>query len=44
MENLSTNFESIDKFTTEKICEEKYYQEVFKAFKTKLNEDQRNSG
>ena len=33
----------IEKFASEKSSEGKYYQEVFRAFKGKLSEDQRNS-
>jgi hypothetical protein len=33
----------IDKFASEKLCEGKYYQEVLKAFKTKLIEDTKSA-
>eukprot|EP00347_Sterkiella_histriomuscorum_P023185 403335625 len=40
---VSTNQKKIDRFATEKLSEGKYYQEVFKAFKTKLIDDTKNS-
>ncbi len=42
--DTSCNLAKIDKYEGEKIGEGKYYQEVFKAFKTKLTDDQKNSG
>ena len=36
--------QKIDKFGHEKTSENRYYQEVFKAFRTKLGEDQKTSG
>ena len=40
---VTGNFQKIDKFEQEKLCDGKYYQEVLKAFKTKLIEDNKGS-
>lgn len=39
VEEYGKTLGKIDKFANEKQCEEKFYREVFKAFKTKLYED-----
>lgn len=41
--SVNTNLAKIDKFTLEKECDGKYYQEVLKAFKIKLQEDNKGS-
>lgn len=43
IQEVSGNMQKIDKFEQEKLCDGKYYQEVLKAFKTKLNEDTKGS-
>ena len=40
MYNIRGNLARIDKFASEKNCEGKYYQDVFKAFKKKLIEEE----
>ena len=40
----SSNLAKIDKIASEKQVDAKYHQEVFKAFKTKLSDDQKTSG
>jgi len=43
IQQISANLQRIDKFEQEKLCDGKYYQEVLKAFKTKLVEDNKGS-
>ncbi len=43
VQEISNNLKKVDKFSSEKLSEGKYYQEVFKAFKSKLIDDQKNS-
>ncbi len=39
VQDIQTNLKKIDRFAIEKQSEGKYYQEVFKAFKSKLIDD-----
>lgn len=39
----ASNLSKIDKFAAEKFSEGKYYQEVFKAFQIKLQDDRKQA-